>query len=150
MSWETAEFETMNMTTEEVDFDSICSPESPGDTIFPEKRNFTESKALCKSMGGKMTVISSAKQQKTLDHMLMQQPTCFSGSKTDLEEFIERLNKLHIRFQQTWNTDTGTVGTISRPRGSTPVPTLANFWHPTPSNPGRLASPMVAPWRTAA
>ena len=45
VNWDTAKFETVNMTIEDnITMETVCTMERPGHVILPEKRSFAEHK----------------------------------------------------------------------------------------------------------
>jgi hypothetical protein len=83
VNWETAEFDTINMTATQQTTESICVPVRPGNVIFPNRRNFSSVIDLCGKMKSKVSVIKTEEQQQEMIDKRNQQPTC--GPLTDRE-----------------------------------------------------------------
>ncbi len=114
VSWDTAEFELVNMTSREEPIDAICLPVRPGDVLIPTKRPFESLISICRKFGGKITVVTSQELQRHLSEAYVQITSCERGRG---EQDVSKKNQdvptyQHYKCPQEL-LDTGMVGGIS-------------------------------------
>ena len=84
VSWDTAEFELVNMTSKEESMDFICLPVRPGDVIVPTKRPFESLISICQKFGGRTTVVRSQDMQRGLSEKYAKVESCVRESGKDV------------------------------------------------------------------
>ena len=76
VNWDTALFDTVNMTSRIQSVESICIPPRPGHVVLPEIRNFTSHKAICQKLRGRASVIYDKNTQDWMGNQLKNYPIC--------------------------------------------------------------------------
>lgn len=59
VSWNTAQWDLVNMAAEESTQAEICKPERPGHILFPEDRNMSSAIDVCRKMRANVSVVTS-------------------------------------------------------------------------------------------
>ncbi len=97
VNYETAVFETQNVTSYMRTAEDLCSPRRPGLVAFPIRRNYTLSRSTCHKFGGDILIVQDQQKQNAVkDYM-----TNFKNCERTSPDHGNFLNKSCLRIAMT-------------------------------------------------
>ncbi len=75
VNWETARFDLLNMTEQEVSMEAVCQPVKPGHVVMG-RRVYADHVSLCKKFRAKTSIVTSAEVQRELSEIYLKTPFC--------------------------------------------------------------------------
>ncbi len=84
VDWKKAEWRLENMVSEELGSREVCGQSQVDDVLFPEPREHSDLKLLCKAVNGNMSVVTKENQDDIIASYLafVEDPSGEKGTKT--------------------------------------------------------------------
>ncbi len=80
VNWNTAVFETRNMTEYLVNEEEICTPVRPGHIVMPMRRTFAEHLSICRQFHGLPLVVSDWDTQVEVVEVAQNTSACLGNA----------------------------------------------------------------------